>query len=199
VSIVACVRLGLAAGVLLALAACDRAGPPAEPAPRPAAPVVAPAPPPPAGPTAPLVLAPPAPPDIALAGVVSFGATHPKSQALLSLDRAPAQVFHPGDAIAAGWSLRSVAADHVVIAQGEATRRIDLSSQAGGTSALASSAASSASSARAAALAKPLPGFVESAPPRMTATDGQASARNRAFLQGLQERRAAREQPRPPP
>jgi hypothetical protein len=197
VSIVARVRPGLAAGMLLALAACDRAGPPAEPAQRPVAPVVAPAP-PAAAPAAPVVLAPPAAPDIALAGVVSFGATHPKSQALLSLDRAPAQVFHPGDAIAAGWSLRSVAADHVVIAQGEATRRIELSSHAG-TSALASSAASSASSARAAALAKPLPGFVESAPPRMTATDGQASARNRAFLQGLQERRAAREQPRPPP
>ncbi|MES3004378.1 MAG: type II secretion system protein N [Pseudomonadota bacterium] len=187
-------RLGLAAAVMAALAACDRASPPAEPTPV-AAPVVSSAP-VRMAPAAPPVAVPPAAPDIALAGVVSFGPTHPQSQALLSRGGAPAEVFHPGDAIAAGWSLRSVDQDHVVIAQGDATRRIDLSSRA---PAIVATASSAASAARAAALAKPVPGFMaESAPPRLTATDGQASARNRAFMQGIQERRAAREAPRPP-
>lgn len=180
-------------GAVLVLAACDRAAPPADPAPHP--PVQATRAVPDTAPSAAPALAAAsalAPPPMTLVGAVSFGPEDRKSEALLAVGAAPAQAFHPGDAIAGGWSLRSVASDYVVIAQGAATRRIDLAS--------ASHAATLpvAASPPVAAQDKPLPGFVQSAPARMSATDGQASARNRAFLQGVEQRRAARPPPAPP-
>jgi hypothetical protein len=127
-------------------------------------------------------------PRIALAGVVAFGAADPRSQALLEVEGAAAQVFHPGETIAQGWQLRTVAADHVVIAQGTNTQRIALSAPSRATT-----AAAAASASRAAAADKPLTGFVQSAPPRFSANDGQASQRNRAFLDAVEAGRAQRQ------
>ncbi|MBG9387940.1 type II secretion system protein N [Caenimonas aquaedulcis] len=185
------IRCAALAALALALAACDRAAPPAEPAkPAPAVrvPDTAPA-------AAPPVAAAPAltPPAMALKGVMSFGPEDRRSEALLAVGDSSAQAFHPGDTIAGGWSLRSVASDHIVIAQGATTHRIDLS-----TAPAASPPSTAAASARIAPQDKPLPGFVESAPPRFSATDGQASARNRAFLEGRMQRRGAASQPGTP-
>ncbi|MDB5871980.1 MAG: hypothetical protein JWQ07_1422 [Ramlibacter sp.] len=136
-------------------------------------------------PRAPVPAADPRPP-IVLGGLVYQGKDNPQSQALLSVEGNPLQVFRAGDRVVAGWSLQSIAADHAIVSDGVSTARLDVVRTA--------SARSAASADKPAALAKdePLPGFTAGPPPRMAVSDAAASERNRRLLQSMQEKRTAR-------
>jgi hypothetical protein len=68
----------------------------------------------------------PQPHGIRVHGVLFRGERDPGSQALLSVEGAGAQPFRVGDAVAQGWSLDSVAPDHVVLALGPARARLEV-------------------------------------------------------------------------
>jgi len=68
----------------------------------------------------------PAPRGIRVHGVLFRGERAAGSQALLSVEGQAAQPFRVGDAVAQGWSLDSVAPDHVVLALGSSRARLDV-------------------------------------------------------------------------
>lgn len=85
--------------------------------------------PPPAAVAPPAVAAAPADPQplgIRVHGVLFRGARDPGSQALLSVQGTGAQAFRVGEAVAQGWSVDSVAPDHVVLAHGKARARLEV-------------------------------------------------------------------------
>ncbi len=141
----------------------------------------------PAAPPAPVVQQPvPEPPAIVLGGLLYRGKENPQSQALLAVRGRPQQPYSSGDAVGDGWVLRSIEADHVLLAKGATTARLEVVAGPAPV-AVASPAADAASAAAAQA---PLPGFALSPPPR-AAREGSATERNRRFLQAAQSRRAA--------
>lgn len=124
---------------------------------------------------------------LALRGVLYRGPGNDQSRALLSSGDAPATVFSLGQAVGEGWTLQSVAENHVMLAKGPAVARLDLSEQARPATAQAPASGSTGSSAE----GPRMPGFVAGAPPPAAAlTPERAAERNRAFLQARQQRAA---------
>lgn len=68
----------------------------------------------------------PQPVGIRVHGVLFRGERDPGSQALLSVQGAAAQAFRVGDAVAQGWSVDSMAPDHVVLAHGQSRARLEV-------------------------------------------------------------------------
>ena len=127
-----------------------------------------------------------APPAIVLRGLIYRGKGSAESQALLGVDGRQQQLFRAGDAISGGWSLKTIAADHVVVANGSASTRLAV------MHAPAAPVATAAPEKTVAANEAPLAGFSQGGPPRASA-NGTATERNRRFLQAVQERRAAKQ------
>ena len=135
----------------------------------------------------------PRPSGILLFGVLYRGAGDPGSQALLGVAGRPAQAFRVGDMVAQGWSLSSVAADHVMLAFGSALARLDIT-QSAQAQPLRTAAQPVPVALPVNAREAPLPGFVPHAPGTAAAprAPGPANlATNRKFLEDMQKHRAA--------
>lgn len=110
------------------------------------------------------------------------------SQALLSIDGQPVQVFRSGEQVLAGWALQSIQADHVTVANGVDQRRLDVMQPGAGRQAEstpASTPASGNSNKEA-----PLPGFIPSATPAGLPAPPPSVETNRRFLQDRQNRQS---------
>jgi hypothetical protein len=127
-------------------------------------------------------------PVMVLRGLIYRGKDSKHSQALLAVDGRPQQALRAGDPIDRGWSLKTIAPDHVLVANGAATARLEVT-----TAAAASpfAAATPATAKTVATTEAPLPGFAPGPRPR-AAMDAATTERNRRFLQDSQSRRAAR-------
>jgi general secretion pathway protein C len=125
-------------------------------------------------------------PAIVLRGLIYRGKGSAESQALLGVDGKQQQLFRAGDPISNGWSLQTIAADHVVVANGAASTKLAV------MHAPAAPVATAAPEKTAQAHEAPLAGFSQGGPPRASANaNGTATERNRRFLQAVQNRRAA--------
>ena len=127
----------------------------------------------------------PAQPAIVLRGLIYRGKGSTESQALLGVDGRQQQLFRAGDAISDGWQLKTIAPDHVVVANGATSTKLAV------MHAPAAPVATTAPPEKTVAAAEaPLAGFSQGGPPRASA-NGTATERNRRFLQAVQNRRAA--------
>jgi len=160
------------------------------PASRPAAPALPPAPalaPVPA--SAPVARAPGPWQRIELRGVLFQQNNPAASQALLSQDGQRAQVFHSGEQVLPGWTLQSIASDHVIVAQGAEHHRLDVV-QAPSAPSAAAPAQTPRIAAASATNPVTLPGFIP-APPGQRIAAPPSLETNRRFLQDRRNRAAS--------
>jgi type II secretion system (T2SS) protein C len=122
------------------------------------------------------------PPRVALHGVVYRGKDGASSQALLSVEGQPEQVYGIGDSVAAGWSVHAIQAQRVILSKGTELASIDVVAPAA-----SETAATPAIQPSAPIAPRPLPGFV-AGPRPATITDAPAQERNRRFLNAVQGR-----------
>jgi hypothetical protein len=122
---------------------------------------------------------------MALRGVLFRQHDAAASQALLSLDGQPVQVFRQGDPVLGGWALQAIHPDHVIVANGAQQHRLDVQS-APAPQAMAAAASAGASGAR--AKEAPLPGFIPSGAPSTAPRPAPSVETNRRFLQDRQNR-----------
>lgn len=154
----------------------------------PPAPVIATVPPPQEQPAArppALAVAPAASaPALQLRGVLYQANAVAQSQALLSVQGQPAQVFRSGEPVAQGWSLQSIHPDHVVIASQGAKLRLDVVQGTRTSQDVATAASAAAKPIK----EEPLPGFVrgpQGSPSRPESTSVEG---NRRFMQDRQNK-----------
>lgn len=145
-----------------------------------------------AAPATPAALPIAAPTGVRVHGVLQKGS---QPQALMSIEGQPAHVFGVGDTVVRGWSLASVAADHVMLAQGDARARLDVSYSVSAPPAVTPPADAAAQPVpvglRNRTLVKddPLPGFVKTEAGSPVRQPNPAA--NRRFLEDHQKRMAA--------
>lgn len=125
---------------------------------------------------------------IELRGVLFQRKDTAASQALLSIDGQPEQVFRTGQQVLAGWALHSIQTDHVTVANGSDQRRLDVMQPAAGRR--PESTAGAVPAPGISSKEAPLPGFVPSATPAGTPAPPFSVETNRRFLQDRQNRQA---------
>jgi hypothetical protein len=129
---------------------------------------------------------------IELRGVLFQQNNPAASQALLSQDGQRAQVFRSGEEVLPGWTLQSIAQDHVIVAKGSEQHRLDVMQTASASaSAPAPAPRLPAPAAAVASTTKPvtLPGFIPAPSGRPLAAPPSLET-NRRFLQDRRNRQA---------
>lgn len=125
-------------------------------------------------------------PRMVLHGVMLQGKNGESSHALLGLDGQAARSYRVGELISEIWTVASIAADHVMIANGPTRARLELKPGA------VSSAAPGAPTASASAPKdSPLPGFSPGLRANAGPPDAAALEVNRRFLKARQEKLGA--------